>query len=308
MTGPVEVWRGGVNTWECDEMGHLNVRFYVAKWVEALGATAHAAGLGRAFARGSGSTLVPLDQHIRFLAEARAGAPLWMTGGVLSVGESEATFLHEMRHADGRPAAAFTTRVAHVESRSGRPFPWSQRAVEALKALTCRAPDHASPRSIDPSRTPGEASMAAADRLGVAIIGRAMVNASDTDLLGRMRPELFIGRVSDSVPNLFARWGEDETKAAERSDRQGGAVLEYRLVYRRWPEAGDLICVRSGLSEVGEKTRRLVHWLLDPVSGEAWATAEAVAVVFDLKTRKVIAPSPEERLALSKRVVAGLAI
>ena len=28
--GGLEVWRGGVNTWECDEMGHLNVRFYVA--------------------------------------------------------------------------------------------------------------------------------------------------------------------------------------------------------------------------------------------------------------------------------------
>ena len=32
----VEVWRGGVNTWECDEMGHLNVRFYVARAMEGL--------------------------------------------------------------------------------------------------------------------------------------------------------------------------------------------------------------------------------------------------------------------------------
>ena len=33
--GPV-VWRGGVNTWECDEMGHMNVRFYLAKAMEGL--------------------------------------------------------------------------------------------------------------------------------------------------------------------------------------------------------------------------------------------------------------------------------
>ena len=26
----VEVWRGGVASWECDQMGHLNVGFYVA--------------------------------------------------------------------------------------------------------------------------------------------------------------------------------------------------------------------------------------------------------------------------------------
>ena len=32
----IEVWRGCVNTWECDEMGHLNVRFYVARAMEGL--------------------------------------------------------------------------------------------------------------------------------------------------------------------------------------------------------------------------------------------------------------------------------
>ena len=32
----LEVWRGSVNTWECDQMGHLNVRFYVARSAEGL--------------------------------------------------------------------------------------------------------------------------------------------------------------------------------------------------------------------------------------------------------------------------------
>ena len=30
------LWRGNANTWECDELGHLNVRFYMAKAQEAL--------------------------------------------------------------------------------------------------------------------------------------------------------------------------------------------------------------------------------------------------------------------------------
>ena len=34
--GGLEVWRGGVNTWECDEMGHMNVRFYVSRFIEGL--------------------------------------------------------------------------------------------------------------------------------------------------------------------------------------------------------------------------------------------------------------------------------
>ena len=34
----IEVYRGSINTWECDEMGHMNVRFYVAKMMEGLAA------------------------------------------------------------------------------------------------------------------------------------------------------------------------------------------------------------------------------------------------------------------------------
>ena len=45
----IEVYRGSINTWECDEMGHMNVRFYVAKSMEGLAEFAHAVGLEHAF-------------------------------------------------------------------------------------------------------------------------------------------------------------------------------------------------------------------------------------------------------------------
>jgi len=85
MTGGIEIWRGGVNTWECDEMGHMNVRFYVARAMEGLVGLAAALGLPHAFAAHAGATLLVREQHIRFLREARAGAALHMTGGVVVV-------------------------------------------------------------------------------------------------------------------------------------------------------------------------------------------------------------------------------
>ena len=81
----VEVWRGGVNTWECDEMGHMNVRFYVARMMEGLAELAHVAGLEHAFRPNAPSTLAPRDQHIRFIKEAHAGKPWTMTACVLEV-------------------------------------------------------------------------------------------------------------------------------------------------------------------------------------------------------------------------------
>ena len=86
----IEVYRGSVNTWECDEMGHMNVRFYVAKAVEGLATLAALIGMPDAFCADATSTLLVREQHIRFLKEAHAGAALHMVGGVVEMGESEA--------------------------------------------------------------------------------------------------------------------------------------------------------------------------------------------------------------------------
>jgi acyl-CoA thioester hydrolase len=109
--GGLEVWRGGVNTWECDAMGHMNVRFYVARAMEGLVGLASALGLSGAFRERANATLLVRDHHIRFLREARAGAPLHMVAGVLDVQECEARFLQLLIHSTtGELAASFQLR------------------------------------------------------------------------------------------------------------------------------------------------------------------------------------------------------
>lgn len=309
----IEVWRGSPNTWECDEMGHMNVRFYVAKMMEGLAWLAAELGMPDAFAPGGVATLLPVDQHIRFLREARPGAPLHMRAGVLEMGEADATVFLELIHAgDGSPAATCRMIVRHVEARTGKPFAFGGRTRDLAGGLLTAVPAHGQPRSVDLSAAPMAADRDIAERLGVSPIGRGVVDPSQCDAFGRMKPEFCIGRVSDSVPNLLAAWREKVTRAASEKDGQarqsGAAVLEYRLAYRRWPCAGDRIEVRSGVVRVGEKTHALVHWLVDPDGGPAWCTSEAVAVTFDLKTRKVIAAPPEHRAELEALTIEGLAI
>ena len=74
----IELYRGSVNTWECDEMGHMNVRFYVAKQMEGLAILTHSLDLRQAFRPGNTSTLLPFDQHIRFMKEVHPGRPIYM--------------------------------------------------------------------------------------------------------------------------------------------------------------------------------------------------------------------------------------
>ncbi|MEM7767168.1 MAG: thioesterase family protein [Pseudomonadota bacterium] len=291
----ITVWQGSANTWDCDEMGHMNVRVYVEKAHEGLGTIAHALHLPRAFKANGFSTLLPTDQHIRFMREALPGAPLNMRACVLEHGECDALIYQELCHGNGDVSAAFRTRVRHAEARSGRAFPWSDRSREALAALVGASPKATAPKSVDPSapvRLASEATVAIAEAAGAAAIGSGMVPPAHMDIHGRMAPQWIMGRLSDSVPNLLYDWRR-RVAESQGGMRMGGAVLEYRLLYHRWPESGDLFEVRSSLARVEKKFHSIVHWVLDPVSGLPWATAEAVAVTFDIDARKVIPTSKE---------------
>jgi acyl-CoA thioester hydrolase len=306
----IEVWRGGVNTWECDEMGHLNVRFYVARAVEGLVGLAAALGLGDAFRSTAAATLLVKEQHIRFLREARSRAQLHMMAGVIEIGEDDARLAQWLIHSDsGEVAASFQTVVAHVTARDERRFPWSDRTLARADALMVSVPAAIAPRGLSMAPAVSAANLARADALGLISVGGGALDPQDCDIFGRMRPELFIGRVSDGVPGLVgALRATVASSAPERHARVGGAVVEYRLLHHAWPRAGDRFVLRSGLAGLDHRTQRMVHWMLDPATGQAWASAEAVAVSFDLDTRKIIPISEEAQVQLRGRITPGLSL
>jgi len=304
----IRLWQGSANTWDCDENDHMNVRVYVEKAMEGLGLLAHAMGLPSMFHANAVSTLIPARQHIRFIREVMAARPLSLWGGVTAIGETSVDTYQEMRHGDGSVAAAFRMRLIHARSDDGRPFAWSADTRARLETLRVTPPEQTAPRSLDLDTdgiVPEEVTRARAETVGAPAIGAGMVLAHHLDIHGRMWAPWFIGRVSDAVPNLLHAQRQEAGEAAGAA-RVGGAVLEYRLNFHDWPGAGDLFEVRSGLGRVQEKVHSLVHWMLDPDTGRAWMTSEAVAVTFDLDTRKVLPVSPAWIEALEARAPRGL--
>lgn len=306
----VEIWRGGVNTWDCDEMGHMNVRHYVVRAQEGLIGIAAELGLANAFSPHANATLLVREHHIRFLREAHAGAPLHMLGGVIEMGETDARILQLLVHpASGELAATFQTTVVHATPREGQPFPWPSIARERAETLKVEVPEKARARGLDLSPFTPIASLARADALGLTRIGLGGLLPSDCDVFGRMRAEQFIGRVSDGIGAFIHPFRDVVVQHAEQKPaRTGGAVLEYRLAYLAWPRVGDRVDLRSGLIGTDARTMRVAHWMLDPATGQPWATSEAVAITFDLDARKVVAVSDSARAALSEHEVKGLAL
>jgi acyl-CoA thioester hydrolase len=282
------LWRGQANAWECDEMGHLNVRAYAMKATEALHALARQIGMSNLEDSAAVSALCPREILIRFLAEARPGAPLDISGGVSRVDEDSLTAVMEMRHGDRRPAAGFTITADHVETASGAAFPWAARIRAAAEALEVAPPAHAGPRGTTTTPPTEDASLARADALDLLEIGRGVFLRSDCDAFGRVRIDTYQGRVSDSASNLFRR-----KSGAASETNLGGALLESRIIVHAEARGGDPYVIRSGIAEISGKVWRVVHWFLDPFTGAHLASMEGAGVHFDLKARKAIAPSAE---------------
>jgi acyl-CoA thioester hydrolase len=114
-----------------------------------------------------------------------------------------------------------------------------------------------------------------------------------------------MARISSGISHVL---GERRPGSSDPEKPVGGAALEYRLIHLDWPKAGDRVELRSGASGGDARFRRFVHWLLDPESGRAWGVAEAIAVSFDLETRKMITLDSEALAEADARVIPGLTL
>jgi acyl-CoA thioester hydrolase len=289
----IVIGRGSVQSQECDVMGHMNVRHYVARTTDALAWLMLEAGLPPSRGR-----LPVKDQHLRFLREMSPGTPFVITGGVLAHDARRLRALVEIRNtATDAPAATLVTDLAPW---GDAPMPDMPRAA----ALRVTLPDHAGPRglSFDPPRPLPD--RAAAHAMGLAEGYRGAIRAEECDADGLARPDVVIARIWDGVPNLRNRG----TGVGIREEGLGSAALEYRVAQAAPLRAGQLLTVCSGLRALGDKTTNWTHLVHDGETGAVVAAAEAIGVAFDLATRKAVAIAPERRAALQGLLVPGLGL
>ena len=136
MTELINTYRGAVMQWHCDQMGHMNVMWYVGKFDEATWNLFAMMGASADYLRKEGKAMAAVDQRIQYRRELLAGDTLVIASGVLEIKPKVITFVHEMRHATTGEIAA-TCRLVGVHmghtTRKSEPFP--QRILDAGKSL-----------------------------------------------------------------------------------------------------------------------------------------------------------------------------
>lgn len=119
-------YRGAVYPWHCDQMGHMNVMWYVGKFDEATWQFFTALGITPTYIRDNERGMVAVEQRISYKRELRAGDVITIRTGILEIKDKVIRFCHEMRNEETGEIAAITVLTGvHLDRkvRKACPFP-----------------------------------------------------------------------------------------------------------------------------------------------------------------------------------------
>jgi acyl-CoA thioester hydrolase len=129
-------YKGTVYPWHCDEMGHMNVMWYVGKFDEATRHFFHALGLSSAFLRENKRGMAAVEQTIQYRRELLPGDIVTVHSVLLEIKDKSVRFAHEMRNADtDEVAATITLTGVHIDTVARRACAFPSDIREKAAAL-----------------------------------------------------------------------------------------------------------------------------------------------------------------------------
>jgi len=119
-------YRGTVYPWHCDQVGHMNVMWYVGKFDEATWNLFLRAGITPGYLRANQRGMAAVDQHIAYKRELRAGDVVAIRSEILDIEGRKMRFRHIMTNEETGETAAVTTLLGvhmDTQARKACPFP-----------------------------------------------------------------------------------------------------------------------------------------------------------------------------------------
>ena len=138
MPHVIETYRGTVFPWECDANGHMNVRFYVAKFDEGTWQFMAQIGASRAELKRRNCGPMAVSQNIAYKRELVPGDTVVVRTSVVSLGKSSCRFRHVMTDTgSGAVVAEMEIVGVFVDLASRKAMPvWPELRAKAEALLT----------------------------------------------------------------------------------------------------------------------------------------------------------------------------
>lgn len=299
----IQTWAGECSAWECDDLGHLNMRHYMTKVRQARQMLIIRLGLDEAFKTDAISSVRVAKFHIKYQGEARPGNPLHIESAVLELGDTSARLCHMMYHSDGKLAASIVETLEHISLRTRKAFNWPNRARENAIAFTVDMPPEGSlPRGIQYDEVLPAPSETELKDWGVRSIGSGVFQPSEMSSTGRAGAVALLGRTTETVGHIREAWPEMH-EAEYRESGGSAALLEAFITIGSPAEVGDGYNFYSGIHSADAYTRRLVHNMVNVVTGENIFSMTGIGCLFNLKTRKLVKTLPDHIEQLNKKAI-----
>jgi len=137
MPDPILTARSTVYPWHCDQMGHMNVMWYVGKFDEATWHLFASLGLTPTFFRTNDRGMAAVHQEITYKRELRAGDIISITSYVLEVKDKTIRFTHEMYNEETKELAAVTTLTGvYLDTQLRKSCPLPPEIRERAQAIS----------------------------------------------------------------------------------------------------------------------------------------------------------------------------
>jgi len=130
-----ETARGVVYPWQIDQIGHMNVQFYTARFDEATWHFFARFGITPQYFRERRRGMAAVEQHTRYLRELHAGDLIRITSELLEARPKVVRFLHRMYNATtGEEAATTELTGVHLDADARRSVPFPEDIAARLQA------------------------------------------------------------------------------------------------------------------------------------------------------------------------------
>lgn len=127
--------RAAISSDYLDEMGHMNVRWYIALFDQAAWNFFASIGLNQTYFEVERGGIFALQQFIRYLAEVRAGETIAIRTRLLGRSAKRAHFMQFMiNESSGVLASTIEVLSSHVNLAVRRTSPFAPPLAEALDA------------------------------------------------------------------------------------------------------------------------------------------------------------------------------
>lgn len=280
--------------------------FYLDKFEQARMGLFVRLGLIEAFRPGAFSTVRSRDIHIKYLAEARPGAPLRIESAIIALHDTTAEVGHVMYHRDGRMAATLREIVEHVYIPEDKNFRWPSRLKDKAAAFTDQLPAPAHARNLSLDWDLPSPSATALDALGAKDIGGGIFLPADTMPAGHVPFSKLFRRITTTLGWYSGGW--PEFADADYVASGGSAVvLEIRVHMPSLLRAGDIYHMRPAIVSADPYTRLIMHNILNTVTGASVIAGYAAAGLFNLNTRKLTKANDAQIDTLMQAAIPALA-